>query len=482
MPSSELTIGYVGAHLPSYYAREHDVFARSIEGLERLGRSLGFRLHVEPEPVVSADDAVRARQRMEAAGVDFVLLQSSSFAMGDVVREFARGRARLGLWGVPEPTREGPILLNTFVSLNINASIVSRFVKGPPVPYKWFWGDVDDRWMGPRLAVTVRALRALKRLAHARIGWVGDLAPTFFNLVFDARSVEARLGTRIHAHQLSELVDRTLAVPDAAASRAADGFLREVRASEVPAEQVERAGALSVAMRTFAADYGYDALAVSCWPQFQTDLGIAPCVAYSWLNEHDGMPVSCEGDAVGAMSMLMMNEINGDQSMLLDMNEVDEATGAIMMWHCGVAPARFADAAGVTLKHHSTLGRKSDVPPAGVVVDFVFAPQPVTITRIADDGRQLLIVEADIVAGPSRGFDGSRGWVANFRINHVPVSVADVVNTVMAEGLEHHFVVGRGHHADALSELATWAGMKPIEAVPYRDYLQLGSRMDDPER
>ena len=54
--------------------------------------------------------------------------------------------------------------------------------------------------------------------------------------------------------------------------------------------------------------------------------------------------------------------------------------------------------------------------------------------------------------------------------------MADLVNTVMVEGIEHHFVVGRGHHAAALSELAAWAGLKPIEAVPYQDFMQLGSR------
>ena len=476
MASTELTIGYVGSHLPSYYAQEHDVFARSVAGLERAAREMGFTLHVVAEPVVSAADARRARHDMDAAGVDFVLLQNSSFSMGDVVREFAQGSARLGLWGFEEPTREGPILLNTFVSLNINASIVTRFLRGRQVPFKWFWGDVDHPWMWQRLDVTVRALRALKRLARARIGWVGDLAPTFFNLAFDERTLEARFGTRIQSHQLSELVERAQRVSAGDAKAAADAFLRSARASEVAPSQLQTGGALYAAMRQFAIDYDYDALAVSCWPQFQTDLGIAPCVAYSWLNEHDDLPVSCEGDAVGAMSMLMMNEINRDQSMLLDMNEVDASVGAVMMWHCGVGPARFANADGVTWKNHSTLGRKSGAPPAGVVADFVFEPQSVTITRIADDGRQLLIMEADIVEGPSKGFDGSRGWLANFRIDHESVSVADAVNTVMSEGLEHHFVVGRGHHAEALSELAAWSGMRPIRPLPYRNYLQLGSR------
>lgn len=477
MAQTRLKIAYVASHLPSYYAAEHDVFGRSIAGLEGLARELDFDLHAVPDPVVTADDARRASREVDAAGADLVLLQNSSFAMGDVITEFARGRARLGLWGMEEPTHEGSIQLNTLVSLNINAGILTRYLKHHGLPFKWFWGRVEHPWMGARLRVTVEALRSLKRLAQARIGWVGDLAPTFFNLAFDERKLEARLGTRVHPHELAELVERARKVPESATRDAAATLAAVGRTGDVKPEHFDRGSALYVAMRDFARDYGYDALAVSCWPGFQSDLGIAPCMAYSWLNEHDALPVACEGDVAGALTMLMLNEVNQDQSMMLDINDVDLDAGSVLMWHCGVSPARFADDAGVTWANHSTLGRKAPgVEPAGVVADLTFRPQPVTITRLSDDADKLLIVDADIVEGRARGFDGSRGWVANFRVNHEPVTLPDLVNTIMVEGLEHHFIVGRGRHAEALSELAAWTGMEPVQVVPYRDFMQPGSR------
>ena len=477
MPATRLKIAYVGSHLPSYFAREYEVFNRSIAGLEAFARELEFDLHVIREPVISSEDARNASRELDAAGVDLVLVQNSSFAMGNVITEFARGRARLGLWGMEEPTHEGPILLNTLVSLNMNAGIVTRYLKDHHLPFKWFWGHVEHPWMGARFRLTVQALRAIKRLETANIGWVGDLAPTFYNLAFDERKLEARLGTRVHAHELAELTERSARVSANAVKEQATVLAGIASKIEVSNEHLERGSALYLAMREFARDYGYDALAVSCWPQFQTDLGIAPCMAYSWLNEHDDLAVSCEGDVVGAISMLMTNELNRDRSMMLDINDVDLEEQAVLMWHCGVSPARFADDDGITWKNHSTLGRKDpNAQPAGVVADLKFRPQPVTITRICNDAEQLLVSEAEIVEGRTRGFDGSRGWVKNFSMNGEAISLEDFVNTTMVEGLEHHFIVGRGHHAGALSELAAWTGMNPIEAVPYRDHLQFGSR------
>ncbi len=200
-------------------------------------------------------------------------------------------------------------------------------------------------------------------------------------------------------------------------------------------------------------------------------------MAFSWLDERDRIPVASEGDVLGAVTMLLLNEVSGDQSMLLDMNDLDFERQAVLMWHCGGSPLHFAGEAGVSWKNHSTLGRK--VPgsvPMGAVADFVFRPQEVTITRLGADGEELLVLEARVIDSPHLGYDGSRGWLSEFRLDHQDISLADLVNTIMVEGIEHHFVLGSGHHAGALSEIAAWTEIRSIACVSYRDHLQLGSR------
>ena len=55
--SSEVTIGYLGAHLETYYAEEYNLFDESIQGLSELGDEFGFTLVSSDNPIVSAKQA-----------------------------------------------------------------------------------------------------------------------------------------------------------------------------------------------------------------------------------------------------------------------------------------------------------------------------------------------------------------------------------------------------------------------------------------
>lgn len=466
-------IAYVGAHLESYLARESAVFSESAAGLQRLADGLGFELVVSA-PIVTADEAVATAKALRDQGVDFVLLQSSSFAMGDVVAPFAQSPMLLGLWAPSEPTRTGPPLLGNYVSMNLNAGIMTRYLH-PRRPFKWFFGSTDHVWFAPRLSVTVQALRATKAMARARVGVIGGLAPTFFNLLCDERRVHERIGTRFHEHEMAELLDCQALASDAEVAAVVAAMHRHAGGRvEVSTRDMEISARLYIAMRHMAQKQGYSALAVSDWPRLQDTLQIHPGLAFSWLNEVDGIPVAAEGDRLGATSMLLLDAVSSTSSMLLDMIDVDLPGDAALMWHMGGSPLALAGPGGVSIKNHPTLGRKAPGGVrAGAIADFIFAPGPCTITRIAGDAQALVIVEGDIVAGPSAGFEGSRGWVTNFRINQQAAGVADMINTALVEGLEHHFVLSTGSHAAALAEIAAWSGMKPVQSVPYSDAMQL---------
>ncbi|MDX2006086.1 MAG: hypothetical protein SFU83_12470 [Meiothermus sp.] len=464
-------VAYVAAHLPSYYALEHDVFGRSRRGLEGLAAELDFELLPVPEPVVGAEDARRARRALEAAGADLVLLQSSTFAMGDVVTQFAGADFRLGLWAVEEPTHDGPVLLNNFVSLNLNAGILRHYFRTQPQPYKWFFGLPGHPWFAPRLRVTVAALRALRLLRDSRIALVGGVAPTFYNFVNDPRKLAARLGTRVEELELDE-VFRRMPKDSGRLRGAMDAMAGHARGRvEISAADFETTAAVYLALQDLARE-GYAALAVSDWPRFQTELGIHPGMAFSWLDESDGVPVASEGDVLGAVTMLMLRAVSQQGALLLDFTDLDLERGAALAWHCGGSPLGLADEEGVTWKNHSTLGRKAEgAVPRGAVADFRFRPGAVTLARVSGDTERLFFAEAEAFEGVSRGFEGSRGWLRDFRINHRPAALADLVNTIMAGGIEHHFGLVAGRHADALAEVAAWSGLKPVDPAPYRDFL-----------
>ncbi len=84
----------------------------------------------------------------------------------------------------------------------------------------------------------------------------------------------------------------------------------------------------------------------------------------------------------------------------------------------------------------------------------------------------LLVLDADVVERPTKGFDGTRGWFTEFRLNQAPISLWDLVNTLTVTGHPHHYAVGQGHVSSELLEFAAWKDMRLLNAIPYTDYLQ----------
>lgn len=470
---SRLRVGYVGVAFTSYFGEEYNQYGRAIDGLKELSKRLDFDLVPIHEPVTDLALAEQAASELSEDGVDFLMIQCATVASGELLLPLASVARRVGVWGTPDPYQEGEIKLHSLVSMNHYASIITRYLGDDAPPYKWFFGHVDDQQFVRRFEITVRALRAIKRMSTARIGWIGGNSPGFYNMNFDKDKVRARLGTDVVAHEFSEIVDLTNAVDlDEAQHIVSD--LTAAAAEVLTSDDAMKTGAsLYLALKQLATDNDYSALAVQCWPMFQETLGIAPCMAYSWLGSEDGFAVSCEGDVPGALTMLLLNELSDrpGSSTLLDMTALDPSAKSMLMWHCGVTPRHFANEDGIRWVDHTTLGRKSREVYGGAG-DQVFAAQETTLAYVGDSASEMLVVRALIEDRDVKGFDGTRGWFTGFELNGEPIELNDLVNTLVVRGHEHHYAVGQGDLTDELLEIAAWLGMRTVDRVGYAHYLQ----------
>ncbi|MEM7797705.1 MAG: hypothetical protein AAF633_00830 [Chloroflexota bacterium] len=469
-----MKVGYVGVAYTTYFAEEHNQYGRAIAGLEKLAVDLDFELVAISHGLT--DDALTAAavQTLRDEAVDLLLLQTATCAAGEQILTLAEAAPYLGLWATPDPKWSGDIQLHSLVSMQHYASILKRYVKEKEIPFKWFYGHVEDARFQKRLSVTIKALKAIKRLSSAKIGWVGGISPGFYNVQIDERKLKGRMGTRVYGHELAEIV----ALAEAMNTREVNAIVSDMRAGasavRTSDERMTKGGRIYLALKQLAAEHGYDALSVQCWAKFQELYGMAPCMSYSWLGSEDGLAVACEGDVPGAISMLLLNTLTDQpgSSTLLDLAAINPDTNSILMWHCGVSPRHFANENGIVWVDHVTLGRKSDVS-YGVAGDQIFAPQDTTITYIGDDASKLLVLGSRIVERDEPGFDGTRGWFSQFELNQEAIDMWDLVNTLMVRGQEHHFAVGQGNVTTELLECAAWWRMDLIEKVPYRDYLQV---------
>lgn len=476
MAKHKLRVGYIGTSISSYFAGEYNQRPRAITGLEALAAELDFELVAVHDEVMTEEGSTRAAAYLRERQIDFLLLQTAACSMGEQLLPLVKAAPRLGLWATPDPELDGEIKLHSLVSMSHFASILKRYLKHENIPFKWFYGHVETEQFRDRFAVTIRALTAVVNIERSRIGWIGNLSPGFNDMIFDERLLRSRLGIAVLPHELAELVERAKAydpVPVRATVKEIKSAASEITVSEDSA--FDRVTRLYLAMRDLASERDYDALAVQCWPNIQPYYRVAPCMAYSWLGSEDGIAVSCEGDVLGAASMYLLNVLTGREgsATLLDMTALDPATNAMLMWHCGVSPRHFANDDGIKWVDHVTLGRKGDDGPYGVAGDQVFAPQETTVSYVGDDGSSLLVIRAEIIEHAKKGFDGTRGWFAEFELNKEPVSLTDLINTLTVRGHEHHFAVGQGDVTDELMEFAAWKGMRLIEHVPEAAYLQL---------
>ena len=87
--------------------------------------------------------------------------------------------------------------------------------------------------------------------------------------------------------------------------------------------------------------------------------------------------------------------------------------------------------------------------------------------KLDDDGNVLFSMEANVISTESRGYDGCRGWVGDFSVNDVEISLGDVVTTALDAGLEHHFGLVAGKHTTAVKEWAYWVGARCVAPIPY---------------
>jgi L-fucose isomerase-like protein len=175
---------------------------------------------------------------------------------------------------------------------------------------------------------------------------------------------------------------------------------------------------------------------------------------------------------MGTASQIVARSVTGRVGALLDMTEPDLDSGHLLMWHGGGGPLYLADKAGTAWINHPMIGRGTTAGPVhGAIADYVFAPGPVTVFRVARNGQGLFQMTARVTPRDPSGFAGCRGWLQDFHVSGVGASLEDVVATVMAHGLEHHFILIPGDHASVLAELASWTGMMPLTLRPMRDHL-----------
>lgn len=465
----KLNVGMVGTYQSNFIVSlVLKGLEESIQVMQKLAREIGFNFYPIRKALMTRKDAEKARRELEDKGVDFLLVQNSSFSAGEVILPLARTNTRLGLWAVPEPTQEGPLPLNSFCGINMYGSIITQYLKDYNIPFKWFFGRPEDLFFLNRFKLTVRALTALKSLAHARISLVGGVAPGFYDLYFDERKLQSRYGISIFRNELSEVLDKAKQYGRSEVGELAEEIKSEGVSGNVDNKEFDKAARVYLAFEEMARENGYDAMAISCWPKFVDEYQFSPCSVIARLNQNS-IVAACEGDVPASLSMLLFNYLNHERSALMDLSKFDVEDDSILLWHCGVTAPCWANEEGMQYRVHT-------IQKVAFVNNMILKAQPTTIMRITNNGKKMFLATAEIIDRKKKSYEGSRGWLDNIRMGAEKISALDFINTIMVEGVPHHFSITPGNLMDELMEAGAWLGIEPLKVVKYQRYMQRSNK------
>lgn len=474
MNDNRLKVGMVSVMQHNFTGDKKAQFDKGRAGMGLLSEKLNYDFYCYPEMIVTADEAKKAATAILAEGVNFLVVQSASFAAGELIVPLAKTGLPLGLWAVPEPRETGVLGLNSFCCINMYASIIKNYLKEHKIKYKWFFGYPGEKVFDERFTITIKALGAIVKMRKSKVALIGGIAPGFNDLYFDERLAEARLGVEIKRnHEFSEIKQMALRYSKDDLKDAIDEVKKGyAQISAKVLEGIEINARVYKAYKDFAAENGYDALAISCWPKIQDELGFLACSTLAKLNQN-GIPAACEGDLPGVVSMLMLKYITDDVTMLMDLVAYDEADDTVEMWHCGPAAECYANKNGVCLDCFYENGGNGTYLRRASIHNLDFKAQPVSIMRITGEWNKIFIADGSFIDNGKKTFIGSSGWLGQLRLNGIPAGAADFINTIMATGFQHHYPIVSGIITDILMEVAVWLGLKTVDTIPLKPYIQL---------
>ncbi len=291
---------------------------------------------------------------------------------------------------------------------------------------------------------------AANALKSKRIGRIGAHPEGFDTCAYDKAALKSLAGVEVAELELPTLFDTARAVPvEAAKSLRQEAETTLDGLDTVDQEQLDRSLRLKLALDKIRADEHFDAFALRCWPETFTEYGGAVCGPVSMLGEAR-IPCACEADVYGALTQLLMQTVADAPVFLVDLVDMDIADNTGVVWHCGQAPVSMAAA-----RPEATIHTNRKMP---LLYEFALKPGPVTFARISQARAEpaMVIAGGEMLDRPM-AFTGTSGTVRFDR------PAGDVLDDVIASGLEHHMGLVYGDHREALRAAAAALSLPLIE-------------------
>ncbi len=293
--------------------------------------------------------------------------------------------------------------------------------------------------------------RVVNGMRNARLGAIGARPAAFQTVRFSEKILQAA-GITTVIIDLSELIAmaNNMDISSQHAKERLDALQNygTVKAGiNNLAAKWEKHLRLFLAIESWMQENNLDAAAIQCWTSIQKNYGCATCLTMSMLS-NSLIPVACEVDIAGVLSMYALSLATREPSAIVDWNNnyADELNKCVAQ-HCGNYPEKFVGKK-VEIDTLSVLGTVLGEEACFGAINAKVEPGPMTFLRISTDD----------VNGNIRGYVGE-GQFTNDPFNMLgSIAVCEIPNmqklfaTICNEGFEHHAALVRTHCAQVIAE------------------------------
>jgi hypothetical protein len=444
-----------------------EVAAQALASLDRLDAEV-----LGPRDLLTDAAGTRdAIASLQNQALDLLLVLQVTFTDAAMTVAMAGEIATpLALWAFPEPRTGGRLRLNSLCGINLAGHALARAGRA----YHWMYRRPGDpgaleelggilvgrsrppaaprRPGEPGAGARRRAAVVRQRLSGARIGIIGRHPEGFDTCAYDSEALAELTGVAVDHFELPDLFAAAAALPEEAAAAARRRLEAQLEGLDaVDGESLDKSLRLHVALGNLVCEHRLAGVAMRCWPECFTEYGSAACAPLAMLNDR-GMPGACEADLCGNITALILQWLAGEPAFIADLVDLDADSDTGVFWHCGSAPLHMADpeAPRRAAIHSNRL--------KPLLNEFPLRPGRVTIARFSQArGRHQLVIGGGEMLRAPLSFSGTSGVV------RFDAPVGDLLDTVMAHGLEHHYGIVYGDFRDEVRALAHDLGLPVIE-------------------
>lgn len=422
-----------------------EIFERTKSVLSKSG----FNLYGPTELVTDSTKLQEIISQIIETPYDLVILLYCSFADSELAKQIvSQINGPVLLWGIPETPTGERLRLNSLCGINLTGHALHRAGQ----TYDYLYTFPEDPASINTIEVLTNVGYTIRHLKGLKIGKIGHHPNGFDSCIPNSIELEKVFGLKVVGIELEPFFNRVKQTPDQIIGGIRENLDQRIDGL-IDLDQKAVSGTLKTyqVMQEYSQEENLSGFAVRCWPEFFTELGCAACGAMSLMSDQL-IPCSCEADLNGTVTQLILQTLSGEPAFGTDLVQMDLEKDTAVFWHCGLAPLSMADPA---IKPRGIVHTNRNLP---LLMEFPLKPGEITVARLSEASNefQFVIGKASMLESKKQ-FSGTSGLVRF----HNPVK--KVLDTIMTNGLEHHFSLTYGNYVAELSIIARYLRIPTLE-------------------